>query len=1378
MLRILIVEDVPSDAALVERELRHGGLESTTHCVETEPDFVAALADFKPDIVLSDYNLPTFNGMDALRLVQQRSPTTPLIIVTGSLSEETAAECIKAGAADYVLKERLARLPVAVRGALERSRLKQDKRRAEEALRHSEAELRAFFNAGADGIFVKDAALRTVMANPAYAAFLGRPVEEILGRDDFELMPDAMARACRESDLDALRRKIPCVTEEEADGRVVESRKFPVALAEGSVGVGGYIRDVTEVRQTEEALRKSREIIEGVLDAIPARIFWKDRNLVYLGCNAIFARDAGFAEAKDLIGKDDYQMGWHDQAEAYRADDRQVIESGCSKILKEEPQTTPEGKTITLLTSKLPLRDSNGEISGLLGTYLDITDRKQVENDLRSSEARFRSYFELPLHGIGMSSVERRWTQANDRLCSILGYSRDEFLKMTWTEMTHPEDLEADVRSFDRILSGEIDHYDLEKRFIRKDGTIIWTSISVGCVRKPDGGVDYLVVLVEDISEKKAAEEALRASEERYRLIAENTADVIWTLDLATRRFTYMSPSVERLRGYSAEEVLAQPFEASMTPDSARRVNAHLAAALAAFAAGDRSAATTTVEVDQPTRDGGIVQTEIVANGLVDASGRLTSVLGVTRNITEWKRAQAALRESEERYRSLFEQSPIGVYRTTPDGEILLANPALITMLGYLSLDELRARNLEEGGFEPHYLRDAFKDVIKREGKVRGFEAVWTTKEGRRVHVRENAHAIRDTEGKILYHEGAVEDITAERETREALRRSEAQYRQLFESSNDAIMVFEPETETILDVNPKACELYGLTRDELIGTSLKRLTVDVARGEKRIADLRRSNQVQTFETIHLHRDGTPVDLEVSLSAIDYGGHVAVLGTARDITQRKQSEEERKRLVAAIEQSGEAVVITDRGGVILYVNPAFEWITGYRADEVIGLNPRVLKSGKQDPRFYAEMWATITHGSVWTGRLSNRRKDGSLYEEEMSVSPIRDENGTVINYVAVKRDVTTELELQQQLAQAQKMEAVGRLAGGVAHDFNNLLQALISHVELLRSRSNDPEKVVSSSREMEQLIGHGASLTRQLLLFSRRETVKPERLNLNEQVREASKMLKRLVKDNITLRVELAPESLRVNADRGQLDQVLMNLVVNASDAMPDGGELTIRTGSTNDMRVWLSVEDTGIGIPEDIRERIFEPFFTTKGVGKGTGLGLSVVHGIVTRHGGRIEVASGVGLGTTFKVILPAAGSGEFPAAKEGPKETAELPVGKGERILVVEDEELARQGLHDILVSFNYKVVSVGSGEAAGSLPADPPFDLLLTDLMLPGVAGPQLAIGLKERWPALKVILMSGYTEDETIRSGVGDGTLRFLQKPFDMATLAREVRAALDG
>jgi CheY-like chemotaxis protein/two-component sensor histidine kinase len=358
-----------------------------------------------------------------------------------------------------------------------------------------------------------------------------------------------------------------------------------------------------------------------------------------------------------------------------------------------------------------------------------------------------------------------------------------------------------------------------------------------------------------------------------------------------------------------------------------------------------------------------------------------------------------------------------------------------------------------------------------------------------------------------------------------------------------------------------------------------------------------------------------------------------------------------------------------------------------------------------------------------------------------------------------------------------MEAVGQLAGGIAHDFNNLLQALMSQIQLLQSRSEDPQGVVSLSRELEQQVGRGASLTRQLLLFSRRETVKPEKLDLNEAVRDATSMLKRLVRANIALGLEFSPGPLRVEVDRGQLDQVLMNLAVNASDAMPEGGKLTIRTGADAGQTVWLTVEDTGHGIPAVIRDRIFEPFFTTKGVGKGTGLGLSVVHGIVAQHGGRIQVESDVGKGTTFRITLPRAGSGEFPAAAELPTPAQELPEGKGERILVVEDEEIARQGLHDILASLGYRVVAVGSGEEAGGLPGDPGFDLLLTDLMLPGIAGPALAATLKERWSALKVILMSGYTEDEAVRRGVGSGLVRFLQKPFDMKTLAREVRAALD-
>ncbi len=624
------------------------------------------------------------------------------------------------------------------------------------------------------------------------------------------------------------------------------------------------------------------------------------------------------------------------------------------------------------------------------------------------------------------------------------------------------------------------------------------------------------------------------------------------------------------------------------------------------------------------------------------------------------------------------------------------------------------------------------------------------------------------------------------RQAEQTSRESEQRFHTLFESSPDGIFLTDPETLEIVDCNPAACAMNGYDRRELLGRSINVLhTEEVVRRleggvEGRRAFVRRLGEEGsvTVRSVHRRKDGSLFDLETSMCLLTLAGRVLVMGIDRDITGRKAAEEERRRLAAAIEQSAEAVVITDRNGTVVYVNPAFEWITGYAADEVVGRSPSVLKSGKHDPSFYAQMWTTITRGSVWVGRLTNRRKDGSLYEEEMSISPVRDAKGEIINFVAVKRDVTQETELRQQLNEAQKMEAIGRLAGGIAHDFNNLLQAMTGQVQLVRSRSEDPDTVRALSRELDQQIGRGASFTRQLLLFARRETVKRERLDLNDAVRESASMLKRLVRADIAMRVELADGPLQVEADRGQLDQVLMNLTLNAVDAMQDGGRLTFRTGSDSGRKVWLAVEDTGPGIPEEVRERMFEPFFTTKAAGKGTGLGLSVVHGIVTQHGGRIDVESAPGTGTTFRVTLAAAGAGEAVATDDGSARGRTPPPGRGERVLVVEDEDIARQGLQGILAELGYAVVGVRSGEDAIAIPDDPPFDLLLTDVVLPGAAGPAVADSLKGRWPALRVVLMSGYAEDEAVRRGVSVGAVRFLQKPFGIDALARELRAALDG
>ncbi len=482
-------------------------------------------------------------------------------------------------------------------------------------------------------------------------------------------------------------------------------------------------------------------------------------------------------------------------------------------------------------------------------------------------------------------------------------------------------------------------------------------------------------------------------------------------------------------------------------------------------------------------------------------------------------------------------------------------------------------------------------------------------------------------------------------------------------------------------------------------------------------------------------------------------------------------EERHRLVLA--NSLDAQLLTSPDGAVHSANAAACEMFGRSEAEICRLG-RAAVIDTTDPRLAAALADRVEKGR-FRGELTGLRADGTKFPIEVSSSVFRDAIGALHTSMAV-RDVTQKAALEAQLRQAQKMEAIGSLAGGVAHDFNNVLQAMLSHIQLLRSPVSEPARVAAAAAELEQQVKRGAALTRQLLLFSRQETTKPEPLDLNEAVSTSSLLLRRLVRENISFRLDLAEAALAIRADRGQLDQVLMNLVVNAADAMPDGGILRVGTGRSDDGSPWVSVADTGCGIPEAIRARVFEPFFTTKPAGKGTGIGLAVVRGIVEQHGGAIELASGVGQGTTVRITLPAADAAAVPAGGP-PSGDKPLPRGRGERVLVVEDEQGAREGIAEILTSLGYTVFAAPSGEDAQALPAEPPFDLLLTDLMLPGMAGPVLAAEMAGRWPRLRVILMSGYTEDETVKGRIAAELVRFLQKPFDMARLAYEVRAALD-
>ncbi len=517
-----------------------------------------------------------------------------------------------------------------------------------------------------------------------------------------------------------------------------------------------------------------------------------------------------------------------------------------------------------------------------------------------------------------------------------------------------------------------------------------------------------------------------------------------------------------------------------------------------------------------------------------------------------------------------------------------------------------------------------------------------------------------------------------------------------------------------------------------------------------------------------------------------------VGRAMDLAEerRKQTEEALQRLATAVEQSVEAIFITDPKGTIEYANPAFERITGYGREEVIGRTPRILKSGKHEEEFYRELWATIKRGDVWTGTFINKRKDGSLYEEEAILSPVRDSSGRLMNFVAVKRDVTDERKMEEQFRQSQKMEAVGKLAGGIAHDFNNLLTAITGYSELALNRMADEDPIRGHIQEIRNVSERAAALTRQLLAFSRRQVLQPRVIDLNAVVTDIDQMLRRLIGEDIDLLTSLDPGLWRVKADPGQISQVIMNLAVNARDAMPMGGKLTIETANVDideayarghvTMRpgalAMIAMSDSGVGMNPETMSRIFEPFFTTKEMGKGTGLGLSTVYGIVKQSGGHIWVYSEPGRGTTFKIYLPRVEE-QAEAPEPAPDRTDRIE--GSETILLVEDDEAVRTLVREILERNGYTVLAAGGGEEAlrASGRHEGKIHLMLCDVVMPGMSGVQLSRRITSSRPDMKVLYMSGYTDNAILHHGVLDPGTAFIEKPFSPDALARKVRAVLD-
>ncbi len=642
----------------------------------------------------------------------------------------------------------------------------------------------------------------------------------------------------------------------------------------------------------------------------------------------------------------------------------------------------------------------------------------------------------------------------------------------------------------------------------------------------------------------------------------------------------------------------------------------------------------------------------------------------------------------------------------------------------------------------------------------------------------------RDSNGIVDGICGIATDITDRKQAEESLQT-------IFDSAADGIMLANIESQRFVNANNAVCQMLGYSAEEFKQLSIA--DIHPAESMDYVQDQIKkqlNGEILLAPNIPITRkDGTVFFADISASVTNVYGYPHLLGIVRDITERKRAEAERKLLMSANEQTCEIIIITDHEGTMQYVNPSFTKITGYTEKEAIGKNPRILKSGIQDAVYYKKMWKTLSQGNTWQGHFINKKKDGTIYTEDATISPMLDDCGKITNYVAVKRDISNELEIEQQLQQAQKMEAVGQLAGGIAHDFNNLLHIIRGYSDLLLMDSSPDNPDYQKIEGIQNAAMKAAALTRQLLTFSRRQVIQPEDRDLNLLINEILTMLRRLIGENIELNF-VAEKSLdTICADKSQMEQLLINLCVNARDAMPNGGKLTVETHNISitdeyaKMHVWskpgnytiLGVSDNGCGMNKELKSHIFDPFFTTKKIGKGTGLGLATVFGIVKQHNGFINVYSEVDKGTTFRIYLPTVE--RQPAGRT--KKDVTTADGGNETILVAEDDEGVLKLATMILSDAGYTVLSACNGcemvkvyeENASDI------DLILTDVIMPNMSGKDAMDHILKKHPDIPHIYASGYSENAIQSQFIQHDKANLLQKPYGLKTLLKAVRTALN-
>ena len=1063
---------------------------------------------------------------------------------------------------------------------------------------------------------------------------------------------------------------------------------------------------------------------------------------------------------------------------------------------------------------------STGEKRCFGAIVLDIDRHKHTEHELKLAEKRLLFYIENANDLVYFYGVDGSTSFFNDAVADLTGYSREELAQdpTLWDQVIAGGERKAIADSAESLAG--LPSHEVEYQINCRDGKTRWFQSRMVPVDDAEGRLAGFSCIDRDITRLKVAEETVQRQSEMYRSTIEAISHPFCLIDISDRRViaaNSASGAGDRLGQVTCYELLhgrntpcsdldtecpLRMLQRTRQPVTVEHVHK----------IADSSSCVQEVHTYPVYDENGVVQQAILYAHDVTNEVRFEKarsvLLRISRAASTCSGLQDLLHAIKEHLGAVVNTNNffVALYDTESDSYSV---PYIADE--YFSGDEVPDELLRKGLTD--YVRRTGEPVLVDEHKFADLvedgdvilagepSPIWMgvplkTLRGTigvvGLQNYNDPYAFTDQDLELMtLISGTIALVIERQQGQDELAESRQNYENLYNSALVGLVRWRVSDWTMLECNESAVRLFGCkSRGELLEYAVEHpiCTHSKSLGQM-LEQIPVTSRIDECEAKFMRKTGQTFWARFSAQVNSEADYVDI--ALADISEAKEAVEAQRRLATAVQQSGEMIVIADSVGRIEYVNPSFEQITGFSSVEVVGLHLGDPRNGLVGSQLFDEIWETVGDGEHWSGQYTGLKKDESRYDGQATVSPVRTESGKIANYTMVIRDVTVQSSLERQLRQAIKMEAIGRLAGGIAHDFNNMLTSMVMNTELLQMDIDEDDERRTYLDEIAHTSELATRLTRQLLTFSKRGASKPEVLDIRVVMENVARLLRSIIGEDINLKLDCGSGELRVRIDASYIEQVIVNLSVNARDAMPDGGSLVIsaklveldelyareHAGTSPGWYVMLSVSDTGTGMDSETQAKVFEPFFTTKGEA-GTGIGLATVYGIVQQAGGHINLYSEPGQGTTFKVYLPWVDS---PLKSESVQpDTCESVISVArETILVVEDEDSIRHLLVDLLSRNNYDVKSASTAEDACEMASETAdvIDMLLTDVVLPGMNGKELADKLLDERPDLKVIFTSGYNENIISQHGVLDPGITFVQKPYNVRDLLRIIRRELD-